>query len=148
MAMWDSLIAVHVRVLLEHLYNLYKAELETFTSNSPRGWKKSSAASTSNSIFMDTIRNVNSSQSQALISELEDFSSGTYPCLDGNTLAWWKVDTLVNQYDLNSQFRNMLLTSQCYPTSPVTFWPFLGLVFLLNNCFQVASTQCLTPDRQ
>jgi hypothetical protein len=98
--MWDSSIAVRARVLLEHLYDLYKAELETSTStNGPGGWKESSAASTSNSIFMDTIRNVNASQSQALISELEVFSSGTYPCLDGNTLAWWKVNTLVNQYE-------------------------------------------------
>jgi hypothetical protein len=35
-------------------------------------------------------------QQQALITELEDYFSGRFPCSDGNVLTWWKVMVLLS----------------------------------------------------
>ena len=77
----------HAHVLLEHLYDVY--EVDFSTSNTT----VSEIPPTSTSIFLDAIRNLTPDQQKAAITEIEAFFSGTYPCLDGNVLKWWKVNT-------------------------------------------------------
>ena len=44
------------------------------------------------SIFLDAVRNASPhTQPKPAITELEAYFSGTNPCLDGDTLKWWKV---------------------------------------------------------
>ena len=80
---WDPSIAA--RVLLEHLYDVYKADGCTSEVTAPE------VASTVTSIFLDAIRNLTPPQQRAAVTEIETFFSGAYPCLDGDVLKWWKV---------------------------------------------------------
>jgi hypothetical protein len=75
------------RVLLEHLYGVYEADFSTSNTTAPK------VLPTSTSIFLDAIRNLKPNQQNAAITEIEAFFSSTYPCLDGNVLKWWKVNT-------------------------------------------------------
>ena len=43
------------------------------------------------SIFLDDIRSLTPAQQRAAVTEIEAYFSRTYPCLDGNALAWWMV---------------------------------------------------------
>jgi len=72
---WDASIAAHARVLLEHLYDVYKADGCMSEVTTPE------VASTSTSIFLDAIQNLTPAQQRAAITEIEAFFSGTYPCL-------------------------------------------------------------------
>jgi len=78
------------RTLLAHIFEVYKAET-TPTARS----KPTTPASPSKSFFMEAIRSLNPEQLQAAAGELERYFSGTYPCLDGNALAWWKVSEVL-----------------------------------------------------
>jgi hypothetical protein len=82
---WDPKIAARARVLLEHLYDVYKADVSASKPVAPE------MQSTATSIFMDAIRNLTPAQQRAAVTEIEAFFNGTYPCLDGNVLGWWKV---------------------------------------------------------
>ena len=89
MSKWDPSIAAHARVLLEHVYDVYKvdgcmSEVTAFE-----------VASTVTSIFLDAIRNLTPSQQQAAVTEIETFFSGAYPCLDSDVLKWWKVSVIM-----------------------------------------------------
>jgi len=71
-------------VLIEHLYKVYKEDEPALDTAAPQARKAAPSA------FMDAIKIVAPSFSQA-VTEIEAFFSGTYPCLDGNALKWWKV---------------------------------------------------------
>jgi hypothetical protein len=79
------LIAACTHVLLEHLYDVYKADGCTSEATAPE------VASIATSIFLDAIRNLMPAQQRAAVSEIEVFFSSAYPCLDGDVLKWWKV---------------------------------------------------------
>lgn len=51
--------------------------------------------SATTTIFLDAIRSTNPAKTTAAASELEVFFHGTYPCLDGDVLRWWKVSVHV-----------------------------------------------------
>jgi hypothetical protein len=87
---WDPTIADRARTLLAHIFEVYKAE-STPTARS----KPTTPASPSKSFFMEAICGLNLEQLQAAAGELEHYFSGTYPCLDGNALAWWKVSEVL-----------------------------------------------------
>jgi hypothetical protein len=72
-------------VLLEHLYDVYKEETPPSDSSAPK------APPAAASVFMDAIRSLAPAQLNAALNELEKYFSGTYACLDGNVLKWWKV---------------------------------------------------------
>jgi hAT family C-terminal dimerisation region len=76
-------------VLLEHLYDVYKADGCTSEVTAPE------VASTATSIFLDAIRNLTPPQQRAAVTEIEMFFSGAYPCLDGDVLKWWKVSLIM-----------------------------------------------------
>jgi hypothetical protein len=82
---WDEEVAKRARVLLEHLYDVYKEDTPASESSRP---KPPAAAS----IFLDAIHNLSPAQQKAAISELEAYFNGTNPCLDGDALKWWKVN--------------------------------------------------------
>jgi hypothetical protein len=107
------------RVLLSHLYDVYKAESSTPDMAAPK------APLMTTSIVMDAIQNLTPSQQQAAVTEIEAFFSGTYPCLDGDVLKWWKVNCacacLVVIADNGLPSRYIQLTSRYSPTSPVIF---------------------------
>jgi hypothetical protein len=75
-------------MLLEHLYDVYKADISTLKPTTVE-WP-----AVGTSVFLDAIQNLLPAQQHAAISEPESFFNGTYPCLDGNALLWWKVITL------------------------------------------------------
>ena len=81
---WDPSIAIRARVLLEHLYEIYKEDGPVSDTAAPH------AQNPAPSVFMDAIKIVAPSLSRA-VTEIEAFFSGTYPCTDGNALKWWKV---------------------------------------------------------
>jgi hypothetical protein len=81
---WDESVANRARVLLEHLYDVYKED----APESERAVPKTPAAA---SVFLNAIRNLSAAQLKAAISELEAYFNGTNPCLDGDALRWWKV---------------------------------------------------------
>jgi len=83
---WDPTIADRARTLLAHIFEVYEAETAPTARSKP-----TTPASPSKSFFMEAIRSLNPEQLQAAAGELERYFSGTYPCLDGNALAWWKV---------------------------------------------------------
>jgi len=72
------------RVLLEHLYDVYK---EDGPASEPQTPKPSATAS----VFLNAIHNLSSADQKAAISELEAYFNGTNPCLDGDALWWWKM---------------------------------------------------------
>ena len=84
---WDLSIAKCACMLLEHLYDIYKADFSTSNTTAPK------VLPTSTSIFLDVIHNLTPNQQKASITEIKAFFSSTYPCLDGNVLKWWKVNT-------------------------------------------------------
>jgi hypothetical protein len=86
---WDPSIAARARVLLEHLYEVYKADGCASEATAPE------VTSTATSIFLDAIRNLTPAQQRAAVTEIEVFFSGAYPCLDGDVLKWWKVGIIV-----------------------------------------------------
>ena len=81
---WDPSIAIRARVLLEHLYEIYKEDGPVSDTAAPH------AQNPAPSVFMDAIKIVAPSLSRA-VTEIEAFFSGTYLCTDGNALKWWKV---------------------------------------------------------
>jgi hypothetical protein len=87
---WDLSIPIRARVLLEHLYDVYKADMSTLK---PPTAAEMPAAGTS--VFLDAIRTLSPAQQCAAISELDTFFNGTHPCVDGNALLWWKVGNSV-----------------------------------------------------
>jgi hypothetical protein len=141
---WDESIAARARVLLEHLYDVYKEETASPESSLPK-------LTPTASVFLDAIRNLPPSQLKAAIMELEAYFNGTYPCLDGDALKWWKVSLIcglpLSCYWLNQNFRSTLLSFLSLPELLVMFWPFPVLVYLLSSYSQVASilSQILVP---
>jgi hypothetical protein len=81
---WDESIPMRARVLLEHLYDVYKEDSPASEPHVPE-------ASATASIFLNAIRNLSPADQRAAISELEAYFNGTNPCLDGDALRWWKV---------------------------------------------------------
>jgi hypothetical protein len=82
-------LVTHACTLLEHLYTTYR------DNNNPSKTTAAVSSSTSTeSIFMDTILSMTPNQQQALVTKLDDYFSGRFPCSDGNVLAWWKVMVL------------------------------------------------------
>ena len=63
MSKWDPLIAAHACVLLEHLYDVYKADGCTLEVTA------SEVASTATSIFLDAIPNLMPPQQQAAVTD-------------------------------------------------------------------------------
>lgn len=100
---WDPLIASRARVLLEHLYTVYKEDEPASDMAAPQVRKNAPSA------FMDAIKVTSTSITRA-VSEIEAFFSGTYPCLDGNALKWWKVRLVYNTL----QFSNICFVFQIY----------------------------------
>jgi hypothetical protein len=88
-AVWGPTLATRARTLLEHLYTTYRDD-----NNPSRTTAAVSSSTSTESIFMDTILSMTPNQQQALVTELEDYFSGRFPCSDGNVLAWWKVMVL------------------------------------------------------
>ena len=87
---WDPSIPLHVHILLEHLYEIYKEDGPVSDTAAPQAQK------TTPSVFMDAIKIVAPSLSRAVM-EIEAFFSGTYPCTNGYALKWWKVCALILQ---------------------------------------------------
>ena len=81
---WDESVPMRARVLLKHLYDVYKEDSPASEPCVPK-------APATASIFLDAIRDM----SPAAISELEAYFNGTNPCLDGEALRWWKVSPSV-----------------------------------------------------
>lgn len=71
-------------MLIEHLYEVYKEDGPASDTPAPQ------AQTAAPSAFMDAIKIVAPSFARA-VTEIEAFFNGTYPCLDGNALKWWKV---------------------------------------------------------
>ena len=71
-------------MLIEHLYEVYKEDGPASDTAAPQ------ARNTAPSAFMDAIKIIAPSLARA-VTEIEAFFSGTYPCLDGDALKWWKV---------------------------------------------------------
>jgi len=71
-------------VLIEHLYEVYKEDRLASDTAAPQAQKAAPSA------FMDAIKIIAPSLTRA-VTEIEAFFSGTYPCLDGDALKWWKV---------------------------------------------------------
>ena len=82
---WDSSIVVHAHVLLEHLYDIYQVDGCASNMTAPE------VASMVISIFLDDIQNLTPTQQRIAVTKIEAFFSGTYPCLNGDVLKWWKV---------------------------------------------------------
>lgn len=93
-------------MLLEHLYDVYKTDSST---SKPTMAEKTLTATL---VFLDAILNLSPAQKHAAISEVEAFFGGTYPCLDGNALLWWKVRGSVVYPQLDEADPNGLET--CY----------------------------------
>jgi hypothetical protein len=89
MTKWDPSIPVHARVLLEHLYETYREDGHSLDSVEPAEVQKMTL------IFMQAIQNMTPANQRVVVMEIESFFSGTYPCLDGDALNWWKVCLLV-----------------------------------------------------
>lgn len=77
-------------MLLEHLYETYSADSSQENAATPE------APSATTSMFLDAIRNLPTAQQRAIVTELEAFFNGTYPCADGDALGWWKVNLLLS----------------------------------------------------
>ncbi|KAJ7183337.1 hypothetical protein C8R46DRAFT_884226 [Mycena filopes] len=100
---WDSGLASRARIILEHLYDVYKEEWEE--SNPPASTSKhksSTTTSPSKGIFRRALASgvASGSTLRKLQNELEVFFSGIYPMADDDddVLAWWKVSTLSTPY--------------------------------------------------
>lgn len=85
MTKWDPSVPARARVLLEHLYETYKEDGHPLDSVEPAGAEKMT------SIFMQAIQNMTPADQRAVVTEIESFFSGTYPCPDGDALKWWMV---------------------------------------------------------
>jgi hypothetical protein len=85
---WDQSVPRRARILLEHLYDVYKADNPTDDGPAPK------AASAATSIFMQAIQNLTPAEQRAVVTEIEAYFNGTYPCLDGDALKWWMVCVL------------------------------------------------------
>ena len=137
---WDESVAIRARVLLEHLYEIYKEDTPVTESSVPK-------PSMVSSIFLDTIRNVSPTQQKAVISELQAYFIGTNPCLDGDALKWWKVNLNLLywwQPYWPTWTRLMLSTIQSLLVLPGTFWQFPVSAFLSNGFSQAANTHFRT----
>jgi hypothetical protein len=84
---WDPTIVDHACTLLAHIFEVYKAETAPTARSKP-----TTPASPSKSFFMEVIHSLKLEQLQVAAGELEHYFSSTYPWLDGNPLAWWKVN--------------------------------------------------------
>lgn len=82
---WDQSVPAHARTLLEHLYEVYEADSSPTNTPTPK------APFAATSIFMQAIQNLTPAEQRAVVTEIEAYFSGTYPCLDGDALKWWKV---------------------------------------------------------
>ena len=84
---WDPSIPIRARVLLEHLYETYSSEDPLVAAS------VTDLPADANSFFLDAIRTLTPSNKKALVTEIESYFNGTYPCLDGKALKWWKVSS-------------------------------------------------------
>ena len=73
---------------LELYSNIYMMDNPTSNTPAPK------APSVATSIFLQAIQNLTPAEQWAVITEIEAFFSGTYPCLDGDALNWWMVCVL------------------------------------------------------
>ena len=85
---WDESVLAHTGTLLEHLYDVYKADNPTSDTPAPK------APSVATSIFLQVIQNLTPAEQRTIITEIETFFSGTYPCLNGDALNLWMVCVL------------------------------------------------------
>jgi hypothetical protein len=122
MTKWDPSVPACARVLLEHLYETYKEDGHPLDSMEPAGVEKTT------SIFMQAIQNMTPADQRAVVTEIESFFSGTYPCLDGDALKWWKVWLLVYinvaHTDYDHTHSNMPLTFPYSLALHAMSWPF------------------------
>ncbi|KAJ7166159.1 hypothetical protein C8R46DRAFT_997261 [Mycena filopes] len=99
---WDSGLAIRAKIILEHLYNVYKEEWEEANPSASTSKHKSSTTSPSKGIFRRALASgvASGSTLRKLQNELEVFFSGIYPMADDDddVLAWWKVSTLSTPY--------------------------------------------------
>ena len=76
-------VPAHAQTLLEHLYDVYKADNPTSDTPAPK------APSVATSIFLQAIQNLTPAEQRAIITKIEAFFSGTYLCLNSDPLKWW-----------------------------------------------------------
>ena len=85
---WDESVPACTQTLLEHLYDVYKADNPTSDTPAPK------APSVATSVFLQAIQNLTPAEQRAVITKIEAFFSSTYQCLDGDALNWWMVCVL------------------------------------------------------
>jgi hypothetical protein len=96
MSRWGPDLANRARSLLEHLFEVYREE--TAPSSTPASTPNLS--NKTSSMFFAAIQSMTPSQQDAALTELERYFNGSFPCHDGNVLAWWKVSSSVtSNYD-------------------------------------------------
>ena len=56
-------------------------------------------------MFLAAIQSMTPSQQDAAFTELERYFNGSFPCHDGNVLAWWKVSSsaMYNKFISNNR---------------------------------------------
>ena len=95
-----------MRILLEHLYDTYKKDSHPMDAKTPAG------TDAMKSIFLQAIQNMTPADQRAVVTEIESFFSGTYPCLDGDALKWWKVHMTPCTY-VNTVLTAVAYTGSC-----------------------------------
>ncbi|KAJ6504065.1 hypothetical protein C8R47DRAFT_1247754, partial [Mycena vitilis] len=91
---WDDKLAHRAKTVLEHLYDVYKEELEEDDAPSPSKPAPATSTSPSKGIWRRALAgSVGSSTAKRIQTELEVYFSGIYPMADDddNVLLWWKV---------------------------------------------------------
>ncbi|KAJ7161622.1 hypothetical protein C8R46DRAFT_904718, partial [Mycena filopes] len=99
---WDAGLATRAKIILEHLYDVYKEEWEEANLPASSSRHKSSTTSPSKGIFRRALASgiAPGSTLRKIQNELEVFFSGIYPMADDDddVLAWWKVSTFSLAY--------------------------------------------------
>ena len=73
--------------------------------------KTPAGTDTMKSIFLQAIQNMTPADQRVVVTEIGSFFSGTYPCLDGDALKWWKV------HMTHCTYVNTMLTAVAYTGS-------------------------------
>ncbi|KAJ6466771.1 hypothetical protein C8R45DRAFT_838934, partial [Mycena sanguinolenta] len=91
---WSEELADRAKIVLEHLYEVYKEELDEETPAAPKIAASSKPTSPSKGIWRRAIATASTSTVKKTQTELEVYFSGIYPMTTeyDEVLPWWKVN--------------------------------------------------------
>ncbi|KAF8172399.1 hypothetical protein K438DRAFT_1611914 [Mycena galopus ATCC 62051] len=128
---WDIGLAHRAKIVLEHLYNVYKEEVEEEQPTTSNKTKSAATTSPSKGIWRRALAGASAgSTAKKIQTELEVYFSGIYPMAedDDDVLGWWKVrlDALLPDIELILFRRCTHRTFPGYLELRAIFLPFQG----------------------